>query len=255
MTSDAKLGLLLGLGLVVAIVFAVNGLPGLIFEKVSKPAINEGQRVIRTPSEDIMAIARNAARNLSQSQQEQTSQYKPIEQQEVESPAIPRYAMESPKPVNVVERRVNNSVRTYTVMPNDNLAVIAKKHYGEEEGNRLVNIDKIVKANNLSADGFIRQGQKLKIPPLELAKNPNFVAVKTVTPVRQDANVRSVIVLPTASVVSRTSKKYSVREGDTLWSIAEKLLGDGSRFKDICRANRISEGKTLTVGMKLVIPK
>ena len=35
MTSDAKLGLLLGLGLVVAIVFAVNGLPGLIFEKVS----------------------------------------------------------------------------------------------------------------------------------------------------------------------------------------------------------------------------
>jgi len=150
---------------------------------------------------------------------------------------------------------VNSSVKTYTVMPNDNLAVIAKKHYGDEEGNRLVNIERIVKFNSLASGSFIRQGQKLKIPPLELTKNPNFVAVKTVTPVKKSSNVRSVIALPTASVVSRTRTKYTVQEGDTLWSIAEKFLGNGAKCKDICKANRISEGKTLSVGMSLVIPK
>jgi nucleoid-associated protein YgaU len=254
MTSDAKLGLLLGLGLVCAIVFAVNGLPGLIFKNVTNPLISDGSQVIRKPSEDIMALARNAARNLSESQQGQV-EYKQIEQENIKHTTIPSYAMETPNRVNVIEQLASGPVNTYTVMPNDNLAIIAKKHYGPEEGNRLVNIEKIAKFNGFSSSNFIRQGQKLKIPPLELAENPNFVAAKTITPKRKISNVRNVIALPQVSVVSRTSKKYTIREGDTLWSIAKRFLGDGLRYDEICKANKISEGESLSVGMSLVIPK
>ncbi len=48
---------------------------------------------------------------------------------------------------------------------------------------------------------------------------------------------------------------YIVAKGDTLWSIAKKQLGKGSRYKEILAMNPgISENVPLTIGTKLKIP-
>jgi nucleoid-associated protein YgaU len=49
---------------------------------------------------------------------------------------------------------------------------------------------------------------------------------------------------------------YDVRDGDTLWSIASRMLGDGKRHKEIVELNRdrIGAGNTLRIGTTLRLP-
>ena len=47
---------------------------------------------------------------------------------------------------------------------------------------------------------------------------------------------------------------YTVKKGDTLWRIAQKKLGKGTRYKEIMKASGISSDK-LKPGQKLKIPK
>lgn len=50
-------------------------------------------------------------------------------------------------------------------------------------------------------------------------------------------------------------KPYLVKKGDTLWDVADKKLGDGSRWKEIAKLNNISDPRTLQIGVKLKMPK
>ncbi|MCE5185370.1 MAG: LysM peptidoglycan-binding domain-containing protein [Planctomycetaceae bacterium] len=48
---------------------------------------------------------------------------------------------------------------------------------------------------------------------------------------------------------------YTVVQGDTLWRIAQRQLGSGSRYKEILALNpQISENRPLPVGTKLNLP-
>lgn len=47
---------------------------------------------------------------------------------------------------------------------------------------------------------------------------------------------------------------YTVKKGDSLWGIAKKLLGSGSKYTKIQKANGLS-GALIKVGQKLKIPK
>ena len=47
---------------------------------------------------------------------------------------------------------------------------------------------------------------------------------------------------------------YVVSEGETLWSIAETKYGDGFKWGEIAKANKITDPTTLEKGTKLVIP-
>ncbi len=53
------------------------------------------------------------------------------------------------------------------------------------------------------------------------------------------------------------SREYTVQRGDTLWDIAVKHYGDGSRHKDIKEANKavIRDGNVLRAGTVIVIPE
>ncbi|MHB1157466.1 MAG: LysM peptidoglycan-binding domain-containing protein [Phycisphaerales bacterium] len=53
---------------------------------------------------------------------------------------------------------------------------------------------------------------------------------------------------------SGSSKSYSVKQGDTLWIIAQKELGNGARWTVIARANPNVDPNNLSVGQKLIIP-
>ena len=48
---------------------------------------------------------------------------------------------------------------------------------------------------------------------------------------------------------------YTVAAGDTLWSIARRFLGSGSRYMEIANANNMSDPNVLMVGQVLIIPR
>lgn len=52
------------------------------------------------------------------------------------------------------------------------------------------------------------------------------------------------------------SGKYIVRDGDTLWRIAAKQLGNASRYKEISKLNTdvLKNDNDLTIGMRLSLP-
>jgi nucleoid-associated protein YgaU len=50
------------------------------------------------------------------------------------------------------------------------------------------------------------------------------------------------------------STTYTVRDGDTLNSIARKFYGDERKYTLIAKANNLTRGKVIVVGQKLIIP-
>lgn len=46
---------------------------------------------------------------------------------------------------------------------------------------------------------------------------------------------------------------YTVKNGDTLWGIAKKLLGDGNRYREIQKENGLAD-TVIRAGMVLKIP-
>jgi nucleoid-associated protein YgaU len=50
------------------------------------------------------------------------------------------------------------------------------------------------------------------------------------------------------------TKTYVVKQGDTLWDIAQAMYNDGSKFRLIVEANRSIDANNLKLGQKLVIP-
>ena len=56
---------------------------------------------------------------------------------------------------------------------------------------------------------------------------------------------------PTLKPGDRT---YTVESGDSVWSIAQKLYGNGYKYTVILQANGLTEASRLRVGQVLVIP-
>lgn len=50
------------------------------------------------------------------------------------------------------------------------------------------------------------------------------------------------------------SLNHTVKQGDTLWDLADKHLGDGKKWKEIAKANNITDPRTLQIGANITIP-
>ena len=48
--------------------------------------------------------------------------------------------------------------------------------------------------------------------------------------------------------------KYRIQQGDSFWSIANKMLGDGNKYKDIIDANNLTEKSVIYPGQIRNIP-
>ena len=125
--------------------------------------------------------------------------------------------------------------RTITVRSGDTLGELAARHLGATrywgallEANR----------NQLDDEFDLQPGMVLKLPGQRPA--PSAPA--------QTSTMRTAI--------PPDARRYTVEEGDTLWRIASKRLGDGNRYYDIYEANRnrITDLDELTVGQTLVLP-
>ncbi|MDQ3900078.1 MAG: LysM peptidoglycan-binding domain-containing protein [Actinomycetota bacterium] len=60
---------------------------------------------------------------------------------------------------------------------------------------------------------------------------------------------------PAAPTQAPARRIYTVVSGDTLWAIAERFYGDGSKYPQIASANGIANPDLIMVGQELTIPE
>jgi nucleoid-associated protein YgaU len=170
----------------------------------------------------------------------------------------PTETVEPTQPVTRRETTRRPAATFYVVQDGDVLAAVAKKAYGPEEGNRLVNINRIFEANRnvLKSPDEIFVGQKLIIPPLPKSqadgKQPDALSEAIFEKV-QDIGKRN---LADMKVEQPKGRYYVVQDGDNLWKIATSQLGDGARFKEIAKLNTdvLKSNDALSIGMRLRLP-
>lgn len=51
-----------------------------------------------------------------------------------------------------------------------------------------------------------------------------------------------------------TGKTYVIKQGDTLWALAQKNYGSGTRWREIANANGITDPTKLQIGQQIIIP-
>ncbi len=205
MTSDAKIGLLLGLVFIFVIAFIINGLPGL-HQKDDNNKLTTNMVGLESNPSGIGANERRVQMALDQSaapvaggvqSPEVTSgatvtplpQGTPVAAESAQfgpSPAQP-----TPGGVGVAPAEMTPTVsidptvsapaqdvpavntqpapaKVYVVQSGDSISAIAKKVYGAKEGNKQKNIDAIFEANRktLASIDDLQVGQKLIIPSI-----------------------------------------------------------------------------------------
>lgn len=267
MTSDAKIGLLLGLVFIFIIAFIINGIPtfdrernnnelttNMVESQNTPPGIATSQRKVTRQ------VITPQIRSITPLPKTAPQPEEPTKTIEIKRPLEPA---PTPTPVTVAaakpkpQRTKPAGPKIYVVKDGDSLAAIALKVYGKKQGNRQVNVDKIFNANRkiLAYPDEIFVSQRLVIPPLKES------ALEKKTSPTDDENLFQKVAsigkrhLPSAAPAKKNSY-YVVAEGDSLWEIAADKLGDGSRYTEITRLNTdvIDDEDNLIVGTRLKLP-
>lgn len=268
MTSDAKIGLLLGLVFIFIIAFIINGLPrfrsntnnnelttnmvnlqngsiGIAAkERKAQEAFNRTERNNKEPADEVQPPSDNQGKIRYQVQLSEGDRAAPA------SDTNKKTRASRPGPVKA------DLPKIYVVSKGDNLAVIAQKFYGPEKGNKKINVARIFEANRklLKSPDEVYEGQKLIIPLLK-------DKAESVFPKSLFERVKSISRKLTSSDTPKTprakrNRQYVVREGDSLWQIAAAQLGDGTRYEEISELNTdiLEDEDDIPVGLRLRMP-
>ena len=122
--------------------------------------------------------------------------------------------------------------KVHTVTKGETLWSIAEDSFGS--GYNWVDIKS---ANNLKTE-TIEVGQKLTIPD--------------VTP-KQPTSTNKVAMITTGKTISGTT--YTVVKGDTLWSISVRAYGNGYKWSEIARENKLVHPNIIHSGNVLTLPR
>ncbi|HOK66708.1 MAG TPA: LysM peptidoglycan-binding domain-containing protein [Anaerohalosphaeraceae bacterium] len=273
MTSDGKIGLLISFLFIVTIAFLINGPVG--FFKTDKPVIETAVQAPPSRSILIEQAVEQVAREL---EPEPLRQTQPPSESRVIAPAPtaqpqPASAPNSPSAPETAPAASAASTtavptpsaaspapstQVHIVQKGENLAVIASRYYGKENGNTRAVIQKLYQANQhiLTSPDSLRIGDKLVIPPLDKG-TANTGQTSSPKPEKVLLEKFKNVLEPASS--ERPSPRYIeyvVQPGDRLWTIALQYLGDGNRYREIVQLNRdqISDPENLPAGIRLKIP-
>ena len=284
MTSDAKVGLLLGLVFIFIIAFIINGLPRFhsntnnndwVSQQDESPGIADRER----KAQEVFIWTKQAKKELVDevqrpSENEEDIRFKmplparPSVLKKDESimktigPAAPAPTANEKTKAGKPKSAKPALPKTYVVTEGDNLAVIAQKFYGAVEGNIKMNVMRIFRANRerLESPDEIHVGQELTIPPLPtLTPDKDKIGSTlsgTIFEKVESIGKRWLSANRPKAGKAKQSRQYVVREGNSLWQIAAERLGDPNRYKEISKlnANILDDENTLTVGMRLRMP-
>jgi nucleoid-associated protein YgaU len=263
MTSDAKIGLLLGLVFIFIIAFIINGLPN--FRGSNNPnALVEGMINAKDNSVggigEVLKDIPLGPRNAQASERYSNALPAPIPSIWLEGPMGPDAPIGvGPMPQDVVvEAPRLKRPKIHIVAAGENLTTIAKKYFGSVEGNKLAVIKMIFRANRNKLDSVddIVEGQKLLIPTTKMSESDKML--RTLGPGFEKSDNMGgkpvVVKAPKKKLVK--NRFYTVKDDDSLWHIAARELGDGKRYVEITKLNAkvLDDEDDLTVGMKLKLP-
>lgn len=166
-------------------------------------------------------------------------------------------------------------VNEYTVASGDTLWSISEKVYGTG-----FNWKAIADANNITDGNDVKEGTKLTIPVLTPTAGESMVSItaepskameEKVSPTVKPTDAPKVTekvsptvaqkVSPTPSISdpgtkpTANDKEYTVKSGDSLWKIAVAQYGDGYKWTEIAKANKLVHPNVIHTGNKLVIPR
>lgn len=285
MTSDAKIGLLLGLVFIFIIAFIINGLPRFR----SNTNNNELTTNMVNSQNDSMGIAakeRKAQEVFNRAERVKRKRVDEVPSRSKDEGGI-RFKMPLPEGTSTVKDELvvesaNDKVRpaasasntnwktkvnqprtvkpslpkTYVVSEGDHLAIIAQKFYGPDEGNKKINVDRIFEANRklLKSPDEILVGQKLTIPLLK--DKPDSALPKSLFERVKSIGRKLTSSDPPKAPRAKRNRQYVVQEGDCLWKIAVAQLGDGTRYKEISELNAdmLEDEDDIPVGLRLKMP-
>lgn len=126
----------------------------------------------------------------------------------------------------------------YTVKENETLWSIAEQAYGS--GYNWVDI---VEENNITNPDMVSAGTELAIPSVE----PKMATTGQV-------ETGEVAAAQTGQAQPKV-EEVTVQPGDTLWSIATQVYGDGYAWTEIARANNLANPNYIHAGTRLTMPK
>jgi len=267
MTSDAKIGLLLGLVFIFIIAFIINGLPRFRSNTNNNELttnmlnLQNGPMGIAAKERKVQGVFNqeqrvrerervNEVQTSSDNREEIRFQVPLSGDDSVVESADDKARINEPSPVKP------HFPKIYVVSEGDNLAVIAQKFYGPEKGNKKITVDRIFEANRkqLKSPDEIYVGQKLTMPLLK-------DKAESVFPKSLFEKVKSISRKLTSSDTPKTpsakrNRQYVVREGDSLWQIAAEQLGDSTRYEEISELNTdiLEDEDYLAVGTQLRMP-
>lgn len=147
--------------------------------------------------------------------------------------------------------------KSHTVAKGETLWSIAEDAYGSG-----YNWTDIYSANKLSKEN-VQAGQVLTIPQATakeptVAKKVEIVApTATITPTILPTSTAktTVTATPAATSVGTSTTTYTVVKGDSLWKIAVKEYGNGQKWVEIARANKLSNPNIIHSGNVLTLPR
>lgn len=132
-----------------------------------------------------------------------------------------------PTITQTIEQKLQKLPTTYTVVAGDNLWKIANDLYGS--GYNWVTL---MEVNKLSNPDHIEVGQKLSAPVAQVIKPVTGETMATAAQPRD----------------------YMIQQGDSLWKIAVKELGNGYRWSEIAQSNQLVNPDLIHPGNVIKIP-
>ena len=283
MTSDAKIGLLLGLFFIFLIAFVINGLPGfskdanndemsanMVSFENTPPGLAAKERKARQAFGSAASVEKAPGKSQAQPEENNGLRFTA----ELPKPALAATDLSeagkvtSVQPLPAVAKEANRQVKSgrpalpkiYVVTDGDNLAVIARKVYGCQHGNKRINITRIFQANRgiLESPDEIYVGQRLVIPPLSDSQSGKG-RIERLFCLASFEKAESIGQrhVATDSGQAEQNRRHIVQEGDSLWQVAAEQLGDGTRYHEIAKLNTgiLEDEDNLVVGMYLKLPR
>jgi len=141
----------------------------------------------------------------------------------------------------------------YTVVAGDTLWSISEKVYGTG-----FNWKMIADSNEISDPNNLPAGTKLKVPALTPTASEAKESDEAMEVSPAASATAAVTQAPTKTEVEKptsTAKEYTVAKGDTLWSIAIAQYGDGYKWTEIAKANKLVNPNVIHTGNRLVLPR
>jgi nucleoid-associated protein YgaU len=135
--------------------------------------------------------------------------------------------------------------RTHAIAKGETLGDVAKRYYGKRSlGPKLAEFNKVDSSR-------LKIGQTVAIPDITVLDPSAAPAPAAV--LATDATLGVPAPAPVAPVAPESPMYGTVKvtEGDTLYRIAKRVYGDGSRWNEIAALNNLGDGKALKPGREL----